>query len=316
MLNEEEFVKYAFVLLLGPGQTEMDRLVDLIKSLKANQPDLKDNAYFVAVNDGNNLIDQLDMYRSSFNEFYLIENPLFGKSKVLFDRHVSGMIAGFEFVATQLKVDFVVKLDTDVLCINSFSERLERYFSEHPGVGIAGTYLTWPAGLSRKDAFVDWASRIKNVHKKSLIKNIVIAIATRKWSSIPCHFLRKKIFKSAIDYGYQYGQHIMGGSYAVSGKLIDQWYSRGYLQYPELFARSYLGEDTAISLLVFAAGYQLGCFNAKGEVFGVWYRQPEKSPSELYEMGYALIHSIKDQDAQREMQLRNSYRSLYQVAAN
>jgi len=303
-------MKYALILLLGPGQKEIDRLLDLIYSLRVCQSLLDSEADFVIVNDGNVLLEQLNFVKSYFNGFHIIDNPLYGKSKVVFDRHASGVISGVDFVLENLDVQFAIKLDTDVFCINSFANRVKLFFEKNNQVGIAGTYLTWPKGECRKPAFLDWASRIENVHKKPFIKIFLIALMTRKWTSIRCHFFRKKMFSLALKNGYAYGVHIMGGAYAISSELMHRWKSLGYLRYPDLFERSYLGEDSVVTIMAFAAGFQLGCFNANDDVFGVWYRAPELSPQELYESGFSLIHSIKDADPDAERVLRDKYKRL------
>lgn len=142
-------MKYAIVLLLGPGQNEINRLLDLIYSLQVCQPGLECEAYFVIVNDGNTLLEQLDSVKSSFFGFYILNNPLYGRSHVVFDRHVAGVIAGIDFVVEHLDVQFAIKMDTDVLCINSFAERVEIYFEKKTQIGLVGTYLNWPMGKSR-----------------------------------------------------------------------------------------------------------------------------------------------------------------------
>lgn len=108
----------------------------------------------------------------------------------------------------------------------------------------------------------------------------------------------------------------MGGAYAVCSKLMHKWKNSGYLKYPQLFERSYLGEDSVVTIMAFAAGYKLGCFNSDGNVFGVWYQQPEMSAQELYDHGYSLIHSIKCVEQQHEDKLRREYFQILKRTQN
>ncbi|WP_323813283.1 hypothetical protein [Cellvibrio sp. NN19] len=303
-------MKYAILLLLGPGQLEINRLTDLLDSILLHEQNSFNESNFLIINDGNTLLDQLDVYHSQFKTFHVINNPLYGKSKVLFDRHAAGMIYGFSYVYRYLDVDFVVKMDTDVFCINPFAQRVNEFFNISDHVGVAGTFLNWPMGVSRDAAFDDWKSRVENVHKKPLWKNSLLAVRKFKFKAFSLHFIRKNVFRRALDNGYRYGVHIMGGAYAVSIDLIREWARLGYMDHFDLFERSYLGEDSIVTILAYAAGYKMGCFNQSGDVFGVWYKEPEMPAAILKENGYALIHSIKSSQLEDELILRNEYKAV------
>jgi hypothetical protein len=301
-------MSYAILLLLGPGQIEINRLSDLLSSIVCYE-DLS-NVHFVAVNDGSTLLEQLDVYRKYFKSFNFVDNPLYGKCNVLFDRHAAGMIDGVRFIKDQLDVEFIVKMDTDVLCINPFSKKIQEYFLRSPDVGIAGTFLNWPMGGSRQAAFEDWRGRVKNVHHKPWIKNFLLFLRKGRSGSFLSHFKRRSIFKDALQNGYQYGQHIMGGGYAMSRLMVGEWSARGYLKDCSLFERSYLGEDSVMTIMAYASGFKPGCFNNPGDVFGVWYREPECAAEVLQSNGYALIHSIKSANPDDELKLRNSFKKV------
>ena len=302
-------MKYAILLLLGPGQLEINRLTDLLDSILFHEKNSSNESNFLIINDGNTLLDQLNFYRSQFKTFHVINNPLCGKSEILFDRHGAGMIYGFSYVHRCLDVDFIIKMDTDVFCINPFSQRVNDFFNTQDRVGLAGTFLNWPMGSPRESAFDDWELRVENVHNKTWWKNFFLAVREFSFNTFSLHFFRKKVFKRALSNGYRYGVHIMGGAYAVSIDLIREWARLGYIDHFDLFKRSYLGEDSIVTILTYAAGFKMGCFNRSGDVFGVWYKEPEMTAANLKENGYALIHSIKCSQLEDELTLRKIYKA-------
>lgn len=298
---------YSIVVLIGPGETEALRFHDLVCSLIKNEPTIKSHCNLILINDGNEFYRQmLDLERYFLSVAHLT-NPLFGKSNNVCDRQTGGFLFGVNYALKNFNNDYVLKLDPDALCINSFSAKIIERTASSKDCGIVGTYQEWPSGGNRKEDFLDWGARVEKVHQKGFLRNLAIAMVLLDISIVRNYFRRKKIFKDAIGNGYSYGHHVQGGALALSNRFLAKLKETDMLSDPELFIRSYIGDDTIISLLAVSCGFRLESYNNSNEVFGIWFRQPAYEADELYSRGYSLIHSIKHKDIDEERKLRASF---------
>ena len=304
-------MKYSMVLLLGPGQVETNRAYDLLESIHRYEVTAKQDLHFIVVNDGNQDLDQLKPLLDKFARSDIIPNPLHGVSDILYDRLAAGVFSGIRFAVSKGLPDFVMKIDTDAICISPFANRICEYFKTNPSVGFAGTYLEWPDGESRIGDFIrDWEKPTHNVYRKTFLKNFLIAIYEKNYKVIARHFKRKKLFRAALANGYKYGYHVQGGASAISRAALEIWAKNKTIDDPLLFSRSCLGDDIIFSLLAAATGLQLADFNKDGDVFGIWFRQPTYPVSQLKTRGYALLHSIKCKNMEDEIKLRTAIKNL------
>jgi hypothetical protein len=118
--------------------------------------------------------------------------------------------------------------------------------------------------------------------------------------------LRRRI-TTARRHGYGYGEHCLGGAYAVPRRFLDGVAAKGWYDDWPAWVPLDIGEDVCIGVYVGAVGLSCANANRPGEPFGVEYRDIPLPPAELVDAGYAVIHSIKDQDGLTEAEIRRFF---------
>jgi hypothetical protein len=138
--------------------------------------------------------------------------------------------------------EVLLKLDTDALVTGpGLTESARETFARHPRVGALGTCGVRADGVAEDYSYDAW----------------MLAHASR-WSRRV-----RRLAAQARNGGYR-GAKVHGGVYLVSRPALDAALARGLLQWrPPWWAM--LGEDTCMSLVVCAAGFELGSFGAPGE---------------------------------------------------
>lgn len=285
------------MILLGPGKSEVDRVCDLLDGLRSYEPENIAHCDIIVVNDGSDHLDELRRASGSARSLIVMDNPADSKTR-LWDRMAIGLLTGLHRVLEQDRHAFVVKLDTDALVINPFVERIRAFLRDYPGVGLAGSYRTFPAGEENQGQRT----------LRHLVANAERRIPTRGWLwrwhrgrslsafyHLVCRYSqRQRVLSRARANGYQPADHVQGGAYLITGDLLDtlrgaDWFPDGFE-----FEWSLFGEDLLMSVCAVAAGFELAEFNRPGEVFGVWWEEPSLSAPALAEAGFGVVHAIKD----------------------
>lgn len=308
----------AFVILLGPGERERRRLYDFLATLLFFEADFLKVSTLVLVNDRNEGLDLTDIEaRFGFRRIIAVQNPYAEKESggdLIYDRLTAGIWAAFARVIELDEPAFVLKADTDALVCGPFSARLERYFTEHPSIGMVGSLENDPDGRRRNTE--DWWGRwIRSTCGPFPHKWLRLLLRQRKRPSwrVEWYRWRKRLalYKRAVRCGWKRGENILGGAYAVSpyalrriGEEKELW------QDAFMFNGTRVSEDVALSMLIAACGLPLAEYNRASEVFAVWYQKPTLPLAEIVRRGYGLVHSIKDPDAAVEFSMRTELADL------
>ncbi len=298
-------MRVGIVLLLGPGEREISRTIDLLKSLIRHEERHANQIGLCVINDGNRRIDLLRPFLANLPLSVVIPNPIAGAMTVC-DRQCAGVLEAFRYFNERSSdLAFVLKVDTDSLFIGPFVEALDGFFAANQRVGSVGSYFHEPDGVSRlSDLEDDWGPRMRHVHRKSLLRTLLVGLFRRDSRALSRHLRRREAFELALANGYRYGHHVQGGGVAYSGQLLRASTFRPFSSDPLLFAGSYLGDDSVTSMLVMAAGFELRDLNGDNEPFGVWFSKPRWTAEELLESGRSILHSIKDSNINVERELR------------
>lgn len=300
-----------FLVLLGPGVREQRRLMDLIRSLRHCEADMLACSTLVLVDDGDQDVrDILDLNSLGFCRICVVRNPYRGGEggAIVYDRLMGGIIVGLRKIVELEDAEFVLKLDTDALAAGKFGDRIREFLRANPDAGMVGSYRHNPDGTPRGTE--DWWAR----HLRrtcGLCPTRLVALNVRyrlRWQlrhALRRWWIRRTWLRVACRNGWNWGDHILGGAYALSPKVIHCLRSeRKWLSDPKLFEGTRVPEDIGLSILVPALGLKLAEYNRPGEVFGIWYQRPTRPIADLVKDGYALIHSIKSVDCEEENQLR------------
>lgn len=292
------------LVAVGPSGSEVERLGDLLASFDrwVGEP-----AIAVAVNDGNAGRDLADRVGTPLQNT-IVESPHLARPAAQNYMHSIGIcgtvLTGLSHIATHhSEVELVLKVDTDSLVIAPFAERLRRYFSEHPSVGIVGSYTRTPNGGERDFTITGQSvERLLHVHfhRRRPWRTL------RQWLEPRRRTLARHI-RQAQTHGYRLGEHCQGGGYAISRPCIAALERAGLLDDPQRWIGIDCPEDTLTCMFVRSLGRSLGGQVDEGQVFGVRYRGLAYPPHVLVEKGYAVIHSVKNDDDHTEASIRHFF---------
>lgn len=299
-------MNFAVIVLLGAGEGEIERTADLFDSMSANEPARVRECDVYVVSERFGYPAELVSSTLSFAHRYHVPNPRGEDLRHPLDHMTAGMLRGLSEIGRRGPYSFVLKLDTDALVVGPFHDQLAALFAARPRVGMAGSYLRFPDGSSRP-GLVSWSPRVR-----SAMRLISFRRTLTGFRGVPAALRgavrRRRLLGEAHRRGYVDGHHVLGGSYALSGKLVHGWPNGSLEALQPLFPRTQLSEDVVMSVLVVRAGYELIDYNAPGEVFGIWHRGLGDSPQSLLER-YAIVHSLKSGAGQDEEGLRDLFRS-------
>jgi hypothetical protein len=106
--------------------------------------------------------------------------------------------------------------------------------------------------------------------------------------------------------GYVEGESALGGAYIHPYNAVLDLYERGWLDQPCL-AASRLGEDHIMSMLIMAAGYELGEFSRPGDPGALKLQGLPAHPEELLATGKLVTHSVRYWQGLKEQEIRNIF---------
>ena len=288
-------------MAVGPGEREVRRADDVISSILHHEPHLD---VVLLVDDAPQERDLAHELGPGRPQVAVTANPRDGHGHGLWGGLAAGMLHGYGWLEREVHPDVVLKLDTDALVIAPFVERVSSALAA-PELGMVGTFSRHCDGRPRPLDRWDFRVRRRRFPIRPFREGDSADGRLRFRHTLWGHpaVLRRRI-AAARRNGYGYGEHCLGGAYAVPGRFIERMGERGWFDDWAAWVPVDLGEDVCIGVYVRAVG--LGCLDANrpGEPFGVEYRDLPLAPQDLLDAGYAVVHSIKDQDGRTESEIR------------
>jgi hypothetical protein len=291
----------AVVMLVGPGQKEIDRTADTLDSIWAHEPHV---AWCVLIDDS--LHDRDLARRFSIpptTNTVSIMNPRYGRGIGIGGGCCTGLLSALSWIHKHTNAPFSLKLDTDALVIAPFVQKIQRAFDAMPEVGMLGSYDIGCDG-SKRD-FSGWG---REARKWSAPLNV-----SRNPAKLG-RYLRFNLWgrpaiirshiQTALAQGYQLGEHCLGGAYAVSGEMISRMAAKGYFDDPVLWRDTTCGEDVMLGMYTRAVGLMSKSLVAQNEPFGIRHVGLADTPENLLAKGYSFIHSLKNDRAFSEEYIR------------
>lgn len=170
-----------------------------------------------------------------------------------------------------------LKIDPDALVIGpGLLRAFTAEFDADPSIGLLGTYhMDWD-GTTRDLSY--WRDRMAR---------------------------RRKDFGRALaaaeKHGYQIGDGVQGGAYAVSSACLGQIIRSGWMHgrhgyAPSVAKGQHVAEDSLMTMLVYAAGYRAADFGGPGQVLGIWDVGLPMPPEELIRQNRLVAHAMKYRD--------------------
>lgn len=300
--------RFAVILPIGPATEEVVRARDLLDSLQAFEAG---NYTLVLVDDhvgGRNLCEEV----AGGGGFpcVAITNPRCGRGDGWGSGAAAGTLAALQVASQFPDHEFVIKLDTDSLVIDAFSDRVAHEFRCRPELGLLGAYQFSPAWDRDRSSAPALEKLLRQwaVWRRTPLGGMAVQVGCLgRYGCI------RNVIRRALLNGYRLGEHCSGGGYAISMHAVRALKKEKLLDDPLLWLKTPLGEDTVLALCVQAAGFLIQQGEAQREVFGVKHRGLMDAPEQLLKRGYAIIHSVKDHDRCREEQTRAYFKRLRPV---
>ncbi len=209
----------------------------------------------------------------------------------------------FRYAIQHYHFGALLKFDTDALLINddAAKEAID-LFAKQPEVGMAGQY---PNDYNGAPWDIGWP-------KREIIKICTTISFIRK--PIP-HWALLTAYRKALKHGYQTGESVFGGSYFMSEAALIALEKMGRLPDKRLLTVN-LEEDHMFSILIMAAGFQLGDLSSGNLPMGCAWRGLPASPQELYDRGKKIIHSTRFWQDMKEEDIRKYFKEKRSAAVD
>lgn len=291
-------------MAVGPGDLEVRRADDVIESVLHHEPAVD---AILLVDDAPHERDLAHQLGRGRPQLAVTSNPRDGAGDGLWGGLAAGMLHGYGWLHDHLQPELVLKLDTDALVIAPFVRRVASSLAD-PGAGMAGTFSRHCDGRIREVDRWDFRVRRRRFPVRPFREGDAadgrLRLKHSLWGSSAV--VRRRI-AAARRHGYRYGEHCLGGAYAVSGEFLTRMGARGWFGDWPAWVPLDLGEDVCIGVYVRAVG--LGCVdaNGQGDPFGVEYRELPLGLTALADAGYAVVHSVKDQAGLSEAEIRTHF---------
>lgn len=290
-----QMTKFAVLIPLGPGEIEAKRLKRLLEGLLLYEPDVH---HVVIIDDrsGHRFEDIIPPEIDSRTT--ILPNPRNGRGNWWQGGLCVALAEGLRWIGTTLDVEFVLRLDTDALTIDSFADRVVDAFNVDSKIGLLGTWDKYPFNGKQRLPHPGTSKTLPYILEKSS-RRFAIWRHSDHPTRVQCALSKndrtvRKVIRSAIQNGYQPGDFLQGGAYAIRGQLVKDLYSHQLTRNPLAFLGQFYGEDILATLFCYSMGYVPKGFNQPGEVFGVQYKGLPATIPELKDAKYALIHSVKE----------------------
>lgn len=307
--------EFAIFIPVGPTEEEVQRTADLLDSLFTYEPQVSTVIFVDDVLESRDLATKFK-FPSSCNVVSIL-NPRRGLGLGYLGGGCVASIAAYGYINAHLNVDFTLKCDTDALIIGPFSAQLLDALKSNPGAGIIGSFGQSCNPRSRYYRyFADANRQLSNAlevvpdfeslseHDKALGKVRVTDEMTLTIEQIIAFAVIRKHIEKALSNGYELGEYVQGGSYALSGELIRRLGLAGHLDRPLLWRDIPSGEDVMMGIYTRNVGMSFLSMTEVGEPFAIQYRGLPYPPEVLVKRGHAITHSVKNDPAYSEDKIR------------
>lgn len=274
---------------VAAGATDGARVTDLLAALAFHEPAVRD---VVMVDDS----PVLRSFASAGLDVTVLPNPRRGRGIPTLGGTTAATLCGLAWVAAHRPGAWVLRLDGDALVIGPFVADVERALAGAPRAGLLGScHLTCNGDVRdvraigtevRRHLRPVWAWRRP---------------PRRPWWVRPADRHIRSVLQAATTAGYVPGEHCMAAGCVVSPALVHALEARGWLSDPRRWLGARLGDDMVLGAMTRACGLELRDLHT---VFGVAHRGLADTPQRLAERDFAIIHSVKNDPAYAEDEIR------------
>jgi hypothetical protein len=292
--------RFAVAVPVGPGAREAGRVADLLASLRAHEPD----AGPVVLVDDDPSERRLDEHRRE--GIAVVPNPRGGHGIGTLGGTCTATLTALRWVHDNAPGAHCVRLDTDSLVIAPFRDRLVEALPGRPDAGVVGSFdrtcndeprdfSVW-AAVARRHARPVWTWR----RPPRRLRYVQVALTGRLAA------VRREV-RTALHRGYRPGEHCLAAACVVTATMIGAMATARMLADPLRWLNTRFGDDIMLGVQARALGLDLVGLVGEGEPFGVRHVGLADSPSRLLERGFSFIHSVKNDPAFTEEEIRRFF---------
>jgi hypothetical protein len=319
------------LVLVGPSEHDIDRLTDLLDSVVCYEPDVECVLIDDGVDDRTSRIEALAGGRLPAT---VLRHPRRGRDAPRSGALTMGVLTGLAAVQERQDVEFVLKIDLDALVIGPFHQQISAFLRAHPDAGVLGclgetcdrSVAAFQHCFRRPSPFADALGLLdawppERVSERQTIPVVHPVLGAVEVTMEEYHAVRTlgPRWAQAAANGQRTAEYCQGGAYAVSAELLRRMRAASMLDDARVWLPiGFFGEDDVIGMYAFATGLRLYDFSNDREPFGIRWRGLPFPPAELVARGYALIHSVKQDDRYTEADIRAFFaeqRSLWRTRA-
>jgi hypothetical protein len=269
----------------GPAPEEAERVADLLASLRAHEP----RAGRVL------LIDDAPAQRRAWpQDVDVIPNPRRGRGIGTLGGTCAATLAALAWTHEHEPGAWCLRLDTDALVIGPFAEAVDAALA--PEVGVLGSCRRTCNGEPRD--LSSWAPVVRR-HARRLW---LWRHPPRRWLAVqPAIGDVRRTVRAALARDYEPGEHCIAAACAIGPALIAGLAAAGTLAHPRRWLNTRFGDDVMLGVQARALGLELRDLHA---VFGLRHVGLPDTPQRLADRGFALIHSVRNDPAHDEPEVR------------
>ena len=306
-----------FAVVLAYRDNEMARVTDLLSALCAWEPQV-----------GWVLLIEDFPQESGFSEaapcggecrVLSIKNPRVTRPVMHWaDALNVGILRAWSLIQRETDADFVLKIDTDALVIGPFAEAVRACMRRTPDAGLIGSY-----GFSCHPAvrpIQDMRGEPPLLTFRRLLPRevppegagsapAINGLGVPPPSMIEAFKAVRPHIDAAVANGYEDSVYCQGGACVATRVMLDRMADAGYFADVDRWLDIRCNDDQMWPMYCRAVGLRLCDCSHPGEPFGVQYRALPYSPQELIDLGYSLIHCIKNDPRWSEDEIREFFRT-------
>lgn len=283
---------FVVAIPVAPGELDRARVADLLSAVSVCEPLATD--VLIVDDEGGHAPAPRSWAAPGALRLTVVPNPRRGRGIPSLGGTTAGTLAALAWCQAERPGAWVLRLDADALVIGPFADAVERALQ--PGDGILGScHRTCNGDVRDVRAIADDIAR----HRRAVWA--WRHPPRRPWWIRPADPLIRGVLADAARAGYVPGEHCIAAGCAVSPALIGALHARGWLEQPTRWLHARLGDDMVLGAMTRACGLALRDLPA---VFGITHRGLPDRPSALQARGFAIIHSVKNDPAASEEELR------------
>lgn len=289
-------MEFAVYIPVGPGESEIYRLLDLLDSLVVYGESIEG---IILVDDcfpHRELAGKIDP--ASGLNVVVLSNPREGRGNGSTGGLCVSDLVAFEYAQREMAVSFVLKLDTDSLVVHPFVSRIESQLETYSNLGLLGV-VGDSFGSNRT---FNYTGQVRSYFERLIslpqdIENIDVSAypelrLMRQEERATCSFLRL-IVNQVISRNAELGRYCQGGGYVVSRRFLDAMADGGYFGNPVRWKDLRIGEDIFISTCCAAVGLDICDSSGAGSAFAIHPGCLPLSCEEILALDRSIIHSLK-----------------------